>query len=62
MKTTGTKKRRAKPVLKSVNTRAVMIPRNMQVMEETTRVVMVKAKKSRIGRPARAVCAARNDC
>ena len=54
MKTTGTTKRRANPVVKSVNTRAAMTPRNTQVMSETNRVATPKARNSRIGRPARA--------
>lgn len=62
MKTMGTTKRRAKPVVKKVNRRAAMTPRKMQVMREAARVAMAKARNRRIGRPARAVWAARNDC
>lgn len=55
IKTIGTTKRRAKPVMKSVKTKAAMIPRNTQVTRETTRVAAAKARYSRTGRPARAV-------
>ena len=61
MKTTGTTKRRAKPLVKSVNTRAATTPRITQVTRETTMVATTKARNRRIGRPARAVWAARND-
>jgi hypothetical protein len=61
MKTTGTTKRRAKPVVNSVNTRAAMTPTSTQVTRETTRVATAKVRNRRIGRPASAVWAARKD-
>lgn len=61
MKTTGTTKRRAKPVARSVKTRAAMTASSMQVARETSRVAMAKARNRRIGRPARADWAARKD-
>ena len=55
MTTIGTTNRRAKPVVKRVNTRAAMTPRSTQVTSETTRVATAKARNRRIGKPARAL-------
>ena len=62
MTTIGTTNRRAKPVVKRVKTRAAMAPSSTQVMSETTRVATAKARNRSIGRPARAVWAARKTC
>lgn len=60
--TTGTTRRRVRPAMRKVNTQAAITPRNMQVIRETARVETAKVKNRRIGRPARAICAARNAC
>lgn len=55
MKTIGATKRRARPAIKNVNTKAAMTPISTHVARETTRMAAAKARNRTMGRPARAV-------
>jgi len=62
MKTVGTTKMRAKPMIKKVNASAARRPRSRQVERETSRVVVAKARKRTSGSPAIPAWTARKDC